>query len=128
LNFQLECERNEPTTAGCPAPFGETADGSDGTQGTAFVQSLPQNGIYLQDTRDWFAIHQGSLNLLMGDGSVKIFYDTNADGYLNPGFSLSEDADPSRSGYVGSKVEMTNDQFFGGVFLNDAFFKGTFED
>lgn len=128
MDFQRDCERGEPTTAACPAPFGESATGADGTLGTPYVPSLPQNGIYLQDTRDWFAIHQGSLNLLMGDGSVKIFYDDNADGYLNPGFALSQDADPSRSGYVGNKVEMTNDQFFGGVFLNDAIFKGTFED
>ena len=64
----------------------------------------------------------------MGDGSVKIFYDDNADGYLNPGFDVSDNADPARSGYVGDNVEMSNDQFFGGVFLNDMFFKGTFED
>ncbi|MGB0595495.1 MAG: DUF1559 domain-containing protein [Rubripirellula sp.] len=122
---QLACERGEPTTAGCPAPYGQAAAG---TEGTAPTLSSPENGIYLQDTRDWFAIHQGSLNLLMADGSVKIFYDTNADGYLNPGFAVSDQADPSRSGYVGSTVEMRNDQFFGGIFLNDAFFKGTFED
>ena len=122
---QLACERGEPTTAGCPAPYGQAAAG---TEGTAPTLSSPENGIYLQDTRDWFSIHQGSLNLLMADGSVKIFYDTNADGYLNPGFAVSDQADPSRSGYVGSTVEMRNDQFFGGIFLNDAFFKGTFED
>ncbi len=125
LNAQLDCERNEPTTAACPAPYGQTGNG---TAGTAYTYSAPENGIYLQDTRDWFAVHQGSLNLLMADGSVKIFYDDNADGYLNPGFAVNENADPARSGYVGSKVEMPNDQFFGGIFLNDAFFKGTFED
>lgn len=125
LNFQLECERSEPTTAACAAPFGEA---SAGTVGTAPSLSAPENGIYLQDTRDWYAIHQGSLNLLMGDGSVKVFYDDNADGYLNPGFAVSDNADPARSGYVGDNVEMTNDQFFGGMFLNDLFFKGTFED
>ncbi|MFK8114100.1 MAG: DUF1559 domain-containing protein [Rubripirellula sp.] len=125
LNFQLECERSEPTTAACAAPFGEAAAG---TIGTAYTPSAPENGIYLQDTRDWFAIHQGSMNLLMGDGSVKVFYDSNSDGYLNPGFQVSDDANPALSGYVGDKVEMTNDQFFGGMFLNDMFFKGTFED
>ncbi|MDF1840581.1 MAG: DUF1559 domain-containing protein [Rubripirellula sp.] len=123
---QLECERGEPTTAACAAPYGQATAGTAGTDpGTL---STPENGIYLQDTRDWYAIHQGSLNLLMADGSVKIFYDTNADGYLNPGFDVSDNADPARSGYVGDNVEMGNDQFFGGIFLNDMFFKGTFED
>ncbi|MEM1067440.1 MAG: DUF1559 domain-containing protein [Planctomycetota bacterium] len=125
LNAQLECERNEPTTAACPAPFGQ---GTAGTAGTAYSYSGAENGVYLQDTRDWFAIHQGSLNLLMADGSVKIFYDDNADGYLNPGFAVNDQANPSRSGYVGANVEMRNDQFFAGIFLNDAFFKGVFED
>jgi prepilin-type processing-associated H-X9-DG protein len=125
LNPQLECERGEPTTAACPAPYGQA---TAGTPGTVPSLSGSENGIYLQDTRDWFAVHQGSLNLLMADGSVKIFYDDNADGYLNPGFAVSDQADPSRSGYVGSNVEMSNDQFFGGIFLNDLFFKGTFED
>lgn len=125
LNFQLECERNEPTTAACAAPYGESVDGAEGIQPSL---SGTDNGVYLQDTRDWFAIHQGSLNLLMADGSVKVFYDANADGYLNPGFAVVDNADPARSGYVGDTVELRNDQFFGGLFLNDMFFKGTFED
>lgn len=114
LNFQLECERGEPTTSACAAPTGNA--GSVG------------NNLYLQDTRDWYAIHQGSVNVLMADGSVKIFNDTNADGYLNPGFALSDNAEPQFSGYVGSNVEMRPDEFFAGMFLNDMFFKGTFED
>ena len=113
LRSQYDCEKGEPTIAAC----GNAANG-----GTA------NGGFVLQDTRDWYAIHQGSVNVLMGDGSVKIFYDTNADGYLNPGFPVSESADPSSSGYVGDVLEMPRDQFFAGVVLNDVKFKGVFED
>ncbi len=127
LGSQLECERGEATTAGCPTPFGQRAASL-----TFLPASNPafgdENGIYLQDTRDWYAVHQGSVNILMGDGSVKQFYDNNADGYLNPGFAVSDNADPLKSGYVGDNQEMQPDQFFGGVFINDMFFKGVFED
>ncbi len=126
LGAQLECERGEATTAGCPAPFGQRT--ADLTFVPAPAALGDENGIYLQDTRDWYAIHQGSVNLLMADGSVKQFYDNNADGYLNPGFAVSDDADPLKSGYVGDNIEMQPDQFFGGIFINDMFFKGVFED
>ncbi len=106
---QIACERGEPTTNACAVP--------------TFA-----NGTILQDTRDWFAVHQGSVNVLMGDGGVRVFYDTNADGYLNPGFPVSQTADPLDTGYVGSDVEMSKDRFFGGAILNDLIFKGTFED
>lgn len=115
LENQLACERNEPTTSGCAAPTGDIAAGG--------------NGIYLQDTRDWFAIHKGSANILMADGSVKVAYDQNADGFLNPGFpvdgltSLTVDS----VGYADATVEMPRDQFFNGLFINDTYFKGIFE-
>jgi prepilin-type N-terminal cleavage/methylation domain-containing protein/prepilin-type processing-associated H-X9-DG protein len=115
LENQIACERSEPTTAACPAPTGSSGSGG--------------NGIYLQDTRDWFAIHQGSCNILMGDGSVKVFYDTNADGFLNPGFPVNglTAATVDSVGYADEIVEMARDQFFAGLFLNDAYFKGVFE-
>lgn len=109
LKTQMACENGEPTTSACPAP-------------------TLANGNVLQDTRDWYAIHSGSCNVLMADGAVKIFYDTNADGYLNPGFALDQEADPFGSGYVGDNLEMGRDQFFAGVILNDVIFKGVFED
>ncbi len=47
---------------------------------------------YLQDTRDWYAIHGGgkkaACNILMADGSVKLFSDENNDKFLNPGFPV----------------------------------------
>ncbi len=111
---QLACERGEPTTAACAAPTGSAASG---------------NGIYLQDTRDWFAVHQGSCNILMGDGSVKVFYDANADGFLNPGFGVNglNAASVDAVGYADNVLEMSRDQFFAGLFLNDLYFKGIFE-
>ncbi|MCG8649274.1 MAG: DUF1559 domain-containing protein [Pirellulales bacterium] len=114
LQNQLACERNEPTTAGCATPTGSAASG---------------NGIYLQDTRDWFAIHQGSCNILMGDGSVKVFVDQNADGFLNPGFGVTglTAATIDAVGYADDTLEMPRDQFFAGIFLNDLYFKGVFE-
>jgi prepilin-type N-terminal cleavage/methylation domain-containing protein/prepilin-type processing-associated H-X9-DG protein len=112
---QVACERGEPTTSACAAPTG-SAGGSG-------------NGVYLQDTRDWFAIHQGSCNVLMGDGSIKVFYDTNAGGFLNPGFAVNglTSATVDAVGYADETVEMSRDQFFAGLFLNDSYFKGIFE-
>jgi len=121
LDFQINCERGEPTTSGCEAPF------------TA-------NNLYLQDTRDWLALHQGSVNILMGDGSVKGFTDNNGDGFLNPGFRVgyadSLVATPEvpltesqilSIGYADASVDLPKDQFFGGMFLDESFFKGKFE-
>ncbi len=115
LETQLTCERSAPTTSQCGEPLGPN--------GTLAARTAT----YLQDTRDWYAIHQGSCNILMGDGSVKVFYDNNADGFLNPGFPVSAAADPAAVGYSDSTVEMARDQFFGGMFINDQYFKGAFE-
>src|SRR4030095_16315852 len=53
----------------------------------AVVGGVPD--CYLQDTRDFFALHGGnSCNILMCDGSVKSFTDLNADKFLNPGFPV----------------------------------------
>ena len=114
LEQELACERGEATTAACDAPTGTATSG---------------NNLYLQDTRDWFAIHQGSCNILMGDGSVKIFYDENADGFLNPGFAVSglTKTTVDSVGYADDTLEMARDQFFAGLFLNDMYFKGIFE-
>ena len=113
LASQVACERGEPTTQACAAPTGPSG-----------------NNLYLQDTRDWFAVHQGSCNILMADGGVRIFSDSNADGFLNPGFQVSgltTDIEVSQVGYADDKLEMPRDRFFAGIFLDDAYFKGTFE-
>ncbi|MGV3486531.1 MAG: DUF1559 domain-containing protein [Planctomycetaceae bacterium] len=121
LDLQVNCERGEPTTAGCEAPNST-------------------NNLYLQDTRDWLALHQGSVNILMADGSVKGFTDNNGDGFLNPGFRVGyADNLPATAeeplteeevlniGYADASVDLPKDQFFGGMFLDESFFKGKFE-
>ena len=113
LQAQLACERGEPTTQACDAPTGDTG-----------------NNTYLQDTRDWFAVHQGSCNILMADGSIRQFSDINADGFLNPGFGVTDlntEVEISQVGYADDTLEMPRDRFFAGIFLNDLYFKGTFE-
>ena len=66
----------------------------------------------------------------MADGSVKSFQDLNSDGFLNPGFDLADnmtELEISGVGYSDDRQEMSADQFFGGVFLDEAYFKGAFE-
>ncbi|MEM9367487.1 MAG: DUF1559 domain-containing protein [Planctomycetota bacterium] len=116
INQNRACERGKATTHECDSPL------------------LPSSGdeaTYFQDTRDWFATHQGYANILMLDGSVKQFYDANDDGYLNPGFPVENnltDEDYLGVGYRDSTTEMTRDQFYAGMFLTDDYIKGTFED
>jgi prepilin-type processing-associated H-X9-DG protein len=41
----------------------------------------------LQDYRAFGPVHGGSCNVMFADGSVRLFYDKNADRQLNNGFS-----------------------------------------
>lgn len=82
---------------------------------------------YLQDTRDWFAVHGDSCNVLMADGSVKSFTDVNGDGYLNPGFTGLTEADALSAGYTSDDIEISPTEMFNGVFISDTGFKGAFE-
>lgn len=95
------------------------------------TSNLP-TGFPLQDTRDWFAVHNGQLNLLMGDGSVKSVTDLNGDGFLNPGFNIdssaSSEADLKREvGYTDSTVELGAFDVFSGILLRDDNTKASFE-
>jgi prepilin-type N-terminal cleavage/methylation domain-containing protein/prepilin-type processing-associated H-X9-DG protein len=115
LTHQIECEQT--LGAKCEPPVG----GETGTQ------------TYLQDTRDWFCVHGGgnsaSANILMADGSVKSFNDTNGDRFLNPGFpiptGLTEDK-LSTIGYTNSTNEI-RDGMFTGVFLISLSKRSVFE-
>lgn len=82
------------------------------------------SGTYLQDTRDWYAVHGGgnksSANILMADGSVREFGDQNDDKFLNPGIPVPNNltpADYARIGFTNSTNELI--QMFNGVFLFD---------
>lgn len=130
LTLQINCEKGEATTAVC-YDLTDTLTTNDGPTGAA----AGGNNLYLQDTRDWFALHNGIANILMGDGSVKQFYDgAQGDGYLNPGFRFAGTAaapgvapTPSISGYADSEIELQPGEMFNGIFIDESSFKGTFE-
>ncbi len=107
-----------PTNNIVGADFG-LGDGTTGGDGK----------IWLQDTRDWTALHGGgktlTTNLLMADGSVKTVVDTNGDGYLNPGHTGTFDAG---DGYLDATVELLPANVYGGIdILANSSSKGNFE-
>ncbi len=111
LTFQIDCE----VRGSCPPP----------TTGS---------GTYLQDTRDWYAVHGGgrnaSCNILMADGSVKEFADLNNDKFLNPGFPIPDtltDTEYAVIGYRDSQVELPAERIFNGVFLINLQKRSVFE-
>lgn len=86
--------------------------------------------LWLQDTRDWYAWHgtgsAKSCNILMGDGSVKSFADTNGDGFLNPGFPVPDGTEGS--GYTDSVVELPPSTNYSNPWLSPGLItKGNFE-
>jgi prepilin-type N-terminal cleavage/methylation domain-containing protein/prepilin-type processing-associated H-X9-DG protein len=82
---------------------------------------------YLQDTRDWFAVHKTGANILMADGSVKVIYDLNGDGFFNPGFDASGMTGKG-DGYTAGPNEISSFEVFCGTFLTDPTgTKGSFE-
>lgn len=104
-----------------------------GTQGGAAASG--DGKIWLQDTRDWFAVHgtgsQKSANILMADGSVRTVLDRNGDGYFNPGFQPGSGTGggfDAGDGYLDGTVEMLPTEIYAGVDLSDAgVTKGNFE-
>lgn len=101
LNTQINCE----VAGNCPPP-------------------IAGSNTYLQDTRDWYAVHGGGkkagCNILMADGSVLVFFDANNDKFLNPGFPVPADLTPDQYagiGYTDSTVELPAARIFSGVFL-----------
>lgn len=104
------------------------------TRSLAGTAPTGASSMVLQDTRDWFAVHRASLNILMADGSVKSVQDLNGDGFLNPGFPVSEGTSNIETlkrdtGYTDSTVELSAFNVYCGVFLRTDFvLKGEFED
>ena len=86
--------------------------------------------LWLQDTRDWYAVHGArkllSCNILMADGSVKTFTDQNGDRYLNPGFDL-EGVGNVFDGYTDSAVDLPPFECYSGPFIDNTIYKGRFE-
>ncbi|MBC8876770.1 MAG: DUF1559 domain-containing protein [Planctomycetes bacterium] len=92
------------------------------------------NNTYLQDTRDWYAVHGGgknaTCNILFADGSVKEFTDSNNDKFLNPGFPVPNnltEAEYAVIGYRDSTVELPPGQVFNGMFLMNLQKRSAFE-
>jgi prepilin-type N-terminal cleavage/methylation domain-containing protein len=94
-----------------------------GNCGTPYAGTGDVNGYYyfLQDTRDYGCVHGAgknlSCNMLMSDGSVVEFNDTNGDHYLNPGFA-GDPNNPATCGYSDTTIDLPAAQCFSGVFLS----------
>ena len=95
---------------------------------------LGQAGIILQDTRDWFAWHSKTVNIVFVDGSVRAIDDLNGDGYINPGFRVPSptsetDIENQRFtvGYLSPEVETNPFEIFSGTLLRGSFGNKSFE-
>lgn len=105
------------------------------TAGVVTAQGGDDSVLWLQDTRDWFAVHGGGTgagcNILMADGSVKLGSDVNGDGFLNPGFNVVDGTPEENAinhGYIDGTVEFENFEIFNGPSLAPAgYTKGNFE-
>ncbi|MBI2481792.1 MAG: DUF1559 domain-containing protein, partial [Planctomycetia bacterium] len=104
LSLQIKGEQGEGVVASPTGPTG--------------------NSLYLQDTRDWYAMHgagsKTAANILMADGSVQTFTDENGDKFLNPGFAVPENLTADQYaviGYRGPDVELPAARMFNGIFL-----------
>jgi prepilin-type processing-associated H-X9-DG protein len=116
LTSQAKCEQ----LGTCPAPAAPTNTSGD------------SGGYYLQDTRSYGCVHGAGANLncnmLMADGSVKEFNDTNGDHFLNPGFQVSPGPgvgtpppgfDPTVNGFKDNTIDLPAAEVFSGVYLQD---------
>ncbi|MCH2212190.1 MAG: DUF1559 domain-containing protein [Fuerstiella sp.] len=91
-------------------------------------QSDATIGLVLQDTRDFYAVHNGIANVLMADGSVKTLSDINGDGYFNPGFPVTSGFDEETDGYTSNICEVDSfDVFFGVSLQRKTTTKGNYE-
>jgi len=108
---------------------------ADGTPLTDLrVTDFPMRGevglpdLVLQDTRDWFAYHTKSVNVVFADGSVRALEDTNGDGFINPGFLVDSSATFEQTGYTASEVEINPFDMFTGTLLKGSFPTKSFEN
>jgi prepilin-type N-terminal cleavage/methylation domain-containing protein/prepilin-type processing-associated H-X9-DG protein len=145
-----ESFQDGPATSGEPAVAPGTAakitllDVTNGTDMSSQAKceqlgSCPPPGLtgganyFLQDTRDFGCVHGSGVNLssniLMADGSVVEFQDTNGDHYLNPGFQVTTGTgagtplnatDVATVGYRDNTIDLPAARCFSGVFLNNA--------
>jgi prepilin-type N-terminal cleavage/methylation domain-containing protein/prepilin-type processing-associated H-X9-DG protein len=117
------CDDLYPSSADTVAASTGAGDGGNADFGGA-------DGIlWLQDTRDWYAVHGSgrslAVNILFGDGSVKTVIDRNGDGYLNPGFPVNNGT--INDGYLDSTVELEPFVAFSGADISRIANKTAFE-
>ena len=110
LDTQMDGERGYGTTENCPPPIGPKA-----------------NHTYLQDTRGWKAVHGTQINILMADGSIRVFDDLNGDGFLNPGFPVPNSTNSTLgTDYSDDTVKLHPSGMFNGLFVEEIFFNASF--
>ncbi|MBN1395601.1 MAG: DUF1559 domain-containing protein [Pirellulales bacterium] len=98
----------------------EMAGDWDAIYAGASAAASHNEGYFLHDTRDWYAHHNGTCNILMADGSVKQFSDQNGDSYLNPGFIIDAvDSGTAGTMFKAGPVELPVQEIFSGVFLEN---------
>lgn len=85
------------------------------------------NDIYLQDTRDMYAWHAKTVNIVFADGSVRALEDGNGDGFINPGFAVPATANFAETGYTSSETEVNPWEMYPGVLLKGSFPTKKFE-
>ncbi|MBD3674635.1 MAG: DUF1559 domain-containing protein [Planctomycetaceae bacterium] len=109
------------------------ANATDPTANGQVDPSAFGTALWLQDTRDWGAVHSDSCNILMADGSVKSPIDLNKDSFLNPGFPVagySTDLSvlAAEIGYTDGTVELNPFEIYTASFLKyEVVGKGSFE-
>lgn len=86
--------------------------------------------IIMQDTRDWYAWHSKTVNIVFSDGSVRAIEDVNGDGFINPGFGVATGAGGATAfatGYTSPETEVNPWDMFPGVLLKGSFPTKKFE-
>ena len=110
------------TAAGTTKSMLDSNNAADGSVSLAFptLGELGSTDLILQDTRDWFAYHSKSLNLVFADGSVRSVEDVNGDGFVNPGFRAETIASASfeTTGFLDGECEVNPWEMYPGTFLS----------
>jgi prepilin-type N-terminal cleavage/methylation domain-containing protein/prepilin-type processing-associated H-X9-DG protein len=115
------------TTAILLAPTGTSAADFEVSNFTSEGE-VGQANVILQDTRDWFAYHSKTVNLVFADGSVRGIEDTNGDGFINPGFAVDPaSATFENTGYLSSETETNPWEVYPGTLLKGGFPTKEFE-
>lgn len=80
------------------------------------------SAFYLQDTRDWTAVHAKAAEILMADGAVREIIDGNGDAFFNPGVP-SSDGDTNNDGWDDDICEINNYEVYCGATITITLFE-----